>query len=547
MGACVSIDRSNSIDGARDPRVPRFERPRRAGFSGRTAADLHLDRIDIDDVRCVEGGNGPDGHTVKGDLGGDRRAEAKGTRSPRKAVDEDEIVQSPSREESPRAVAEFVGDDDSTEDPEERTIRWQRGELVGSGGFGRVYVGLDLDTGGMLAVKQIAIAPRISRVVDINRATGREDALADENDRAADESVRRIEQEVALMRRLKHPNIVSYLGTERTREDVFTIFMEYVSGGSIHSLLQRFGSFGESVIRVYTRQILLGLEYLHRHQIMHRDIKGANILVDNQGCVKLADFGASKRLAEIVTVDGVHKSIRGTPYWMAPEVIKQTGHGRQADIWSVGCTILEMATGKPPFSEFGSQVSALFHIASSTGPPPIPEFLSAEAHDFLILCFNRVPRDRPNATRLLRHPFAVAAPSSGSNSPVKSTCSRPDPAPPAVEPLKPRELNTDFSVHEGTATVEDAASSASNIVSVGEVVMRSKSEAQTRAGELDARHLRRAASSPLEVGGPIEPRADGEDARKKQILWEEELRRELEVQRAEMRRCVSRDRAVSAV
>lgn len=546
MGACVSIDRSNSIDGARDPRVPRFERPRRAGFSGRTAADLHLDRIDIDDVRCVEGGNGPDGHTT-GDLGGDRRAEAKGTRSPRKAVDEDEIVQSPSREESPRAVAEFVGDDDSTEDSEERTIRWQRGELVGSGGFGRVYVGLDLDTGGMLAVKQIAIAPRISRVVDINRATGREDALADENDRAADESVRRIEQEVALMRRLKHPNIVSYLGTERTREDVFTIFMEYVSGGSIHSLLQRFGSFGESVIRVYTRQILLGLEYLHRHQIMHRDIKGANILVDNQGCVKLADFGASKRLAEIVTVDGVHKSIRGTPYWMAPEVIKQTGHGRQADIWSVGCTILEMATGKPPFSEFGSQVSALFHIASSTGPPPIPEFLSAEAHDFLILCFNRVPRDRPNATRLLRHPFAVPAPSSGSNSPVKSTCSRPDPAPPAVEPLKPRELNTDFSVHEGTATVEDAASSASNIVSVGEVVMRSKSEAQTRAGELDARHLRRAASSPLEVGEPIEPRADGEDARKKQILWEEELRRELEVQRAEMRRCVSRDRAVSAV
>ena len=250
MGACVSTDRSNSIDGARDPRVPRFERPRRAGFSGRTAADLHLDRIDIDDVRCVEGGNGPDGHT--GDLAGERRAEVKGTRSPRKAVDEDEIVQSPSREESPRAVAEFVGDDDSTEDSEERTIRWQRGELVGSGGFGRVYVGLDLDTGGMLAVKQIAIAPRISRVVDINRATGREDALADENDRAADESVRRIEQEVALMRRLKHPNIVSYLGTERTREDVFTIFMEYVSGGSIHSLLQRFGSFGESVIRVYT-------------------------------------------------------------------------------------------------------------------------------------------------------------------------------------------------------------------------------------------------------------------------------------------------------
>ena len=187
-------------------------------------------------------------------------------------------------------------------------------------------------------------------------------------------------------------------------------------------------------------------------------------------------------------------------------------------------------------------------IMPSTGPPPIPEFLSAEAHDFLILCFNRVPRDRPNATRLLRHPFAVAAPSSGSNSPLSRLVRETDSARSQVEPLKPRELNTDFSVHEGTATVEDAASSASNVVSVGEVVTRVQVEAQTRAGELDARHLRRAASSPpFRSWRPIEPRADGEDARKKQMVWEEELRRELEVQRAEMRRCVSRDRAVSAV
>ena len=279
---------------------------------------------------------------------------------------------------------------------------------------------------------------------------------------------------------------------------------------------------------------------------MHRDIKGANILVDNQGCVKLADFGASKRLAEIVTVDGVHKSIRGTPYWMAPEVIKQTGHGRQADIWSVGCTILEMATGKPPFSEFGSQVSALFHIASGTGPPPIPEFLSAEAHDFLILCFNRVPRDRPNASRLLRHPFAIASPSSGSNSPVKCP-TRPDPAP-SVDQLEPRNLHADFSVHEGVAAVpeDQPPASVDKAVSIGEVVVRSKSEAQRRAGELEVeKKLRRAASSPLEVGGPVEPCVEHEDARRKQ--WEEELRRELEVQRAEMRRCHGRDRAVSAV
>ena len=559
MGACVSTDRDTSTDDARDPRVPRFERPRRAEFSGRTAVDLNLD---LD--RCVtneasptrdDDGKGPVGRVARAtnDLGGDTRAIYKHRVSPRKVEDDDDrSIDSPrgrGSSESPRAVGEF-GDDDSIEEADERTIRWQRGELVGSGGFGRVYVGLDLDTGGMLAVKQIVIAPRIQRVAGVLTAlTNNQRVDDDESDRAADESVRRIEQEVALMRRLKHPNIVSYLGTERTREDVFTIFMEYVPGGSIHSLLQRFGSFGETVIQKYTRQILLGLEYLHRHQIMHRDIKGANILVDNQGCVKLADFGASKRLAEIVTVDGVHKSIRGTPYWMAPEVIKQTGHGRQADIWSVGCTILEMATGKPPFSEFGSQVSALFHIASGTGPPPIPEFLSAEAHDFLILCFNRVPRDRPNASRLLRHPFAIASPSSGSNSPVKCP-TRPDPAPP-VDQLEPStDLHADFSVHEGVAAVPEdqpqASVDTSKVVSIGEVVVRSKSEAQRRAGELEVeKKLRRAASSPLEVGGPVEPRVEHEDARRRQ--WEEELRRELEVQRAEMRRCHGRDRAVSAV
>ena len=291
--------------------------------------------------------------------------------------------------------------------PPERRIRWQRGELVGSGGFGRVYCGLDLDTGSLMAVKQIALAPgtpgRLSR-------DDSDDVALDSLDEGA-EALREIETEVALMRRLKHPNVVGYIGTERAEDGTLHIFMEYVPGGSVHSLLRRFGSFSETVIRVYTRQILAGLEYLHRHQIMHRDIKGANILVDNSGVIKLADFGASKRLAEMVTTEGGHRSIKGTPYWMAPEVIKQTGHGRQADIWSVGCTVLEMATGKPPWSEHGSQVSALFHIASSKSPPPIPEWMSPEGKDFLHLCFNRVPKDRPNATRLLRHPFALVSPS----------------------------------------------------------------------------------------------------------------------------------------
>lgn len=98
-------------------------------------------------------------------------------------------------------------------------------------------------------------------------------------------------------------------------------------------------------------------------------------------------------------------SVKGTPYWMAPEVITQTGHGRQADIWSVACTVIEMATGKPPWSQYGSQVSAMFHIAKSKGPPMIPEDLSPDCKDFLYLCFNRNWRQRPQASTLLQHPF----------------------------------------------------------------------------------------------------------------------------------------------
>lgn len=122
---------------------------------------------------------------------------------------------------------------------------------------------------------------------------------------------------------------------------------------------------------------------------MHRDIKGANILVDNAGRVKLADFGASKQIEELATLGSGFKSVRGTPYWMAPEIIREEGHGREADIWSVACTVIEMATGRPPWSGVGNQVQAMFQIASSKGPPPIPEHLSADCKDFLYLCFNR--------------------------------------------------------------------------------------------------------------------------------------------------------------
>ncbi|KAL9266244.1 Mitogen-activated protein kinase kinase kinase NPK1-like protein [Drosera capensis] len=267
-------------------------------------------------------------------------------------------------------------------------IRWRKGELIGCGAFGRVYMGMNLDSGELLAVKQVSIAANCA---------------SKERTQA---HVRELEEEVKLLKNLSHPNIVRYLGTAR-EEEALNILLEFVPGGSISSLLGKFGSFPESVIRMYTKQLLLGLEYLHKNGIMHRDIKGANILVDNKGCIKLADFGASKKVVELATMTGA-KSMKGTPYWMAPEVILQTGHSFSADIWSVGCTVIEMATGKPPWSQQYQEVAALFHIGTTKSHPPIPEHLSADAKDFLLKCLQKEPNLRASAGDLLQHPFVVA-------------------------------------------------------------------------------------------------------------------------------------------
>ncbi|KAJ0015190.1 hypothetical protein Pint_19875 [Pistacia integerrima] len=291
-------------------------------------------------------------------------------------------------------------------------IRWRKGELIGCGAFGRVYMGMNLDSGELLAVKQVLIA---------------ENSASKEKTQA---HIKELEEEVKLLKDLSHPNIVRYLGTAREEESL-NILLEFVPGGSISSLLGKFGSFPEAVslfptdlanswcfehhsyvsickqvIRAYTKQLLLGLEYLHKNGIMHRDIKGANILVDNKGCIKLADFGASKQVVELATVSGA-KSMKGTPYWMAPEVILQTGHACSADIWSVGCTVIEMATGKPPWSQQYQEVAALFYIGTTKSHPPIPEHLSVEAKDFLLKCLQKEPNTRPTASELLKHPFVT--------------------------------------------------------------------------------------------------------------------------------------------
>ncbi|KAK4760119.1 hypothetical protein SAY87_023250 [Trapa incisa] len=187
------------------------------------------------------------------------------------------------------------------------------------------------------------------------------------------------------------------------------IFLELVTKGSLAKLYETY-HLRDSQVSSYTRQILSGLKYLHERNVIHRDIKCANILVDVNGFVKLADFG----LAKATKLNDI-KSSKGTPYWMAPEVVrpKKLGYGRAADIWSLGCTVLEMLTGKIPYSNL-EWMQAIFKIGRGE-PPPIPDTLSIDAKDFILKCLQVNPSDRPTAAELLDHSF-VKRPSSFHNS-----------------------------------------------------------------------------------------------------------------------------------
>lgn len=198
-------------------------------------------------------------------------------------------------------------------------------------------------------------------------------------------------EEVDLLKTLKHINIVTYLGT-CLEDNILSIFMEFVPGGSISSIIHRFGPLPEIVLCKYTKQILQGVAYLHDNCVVHRDIKGNNVMLMPNGIVKLIDFGCARRLAWVSlsgTQSEVLKSVHGTPYWMAPEVINESGYGRKSDIWSIGCTVFEMATGKPPLASM-DRIAAMFYIGAHRGlMPSLPDRFSVTAVDFVHACLTR--------------------------------------------------------------------------------------------------------------------------------------------------------------
>mmetsp|Transcript_5045 Transcript_5045/g.7708 ORF Transcript_5045/g.7708 Transcript_5045/m.7708 type:complete len:769 (-) Transcript_5045:242-2548(-) len=259
---------------------------------------------------------------------------------------------------------------------------WRKVKVIGRGGSSTVYevdiVGTDL----VVAAKEIHI------------------------DGLTKDQVLAIEAEIDTMKSLQHQNIVNYLGTQR-QENYFYIFLEYADMGSLRQLYQNRGALSEHQAALCTWHILNGLSYLHSNGIAHRDIKGANVLLTHKGEPKLADFGASKRFDTASIVSG----LKGTPHWMAPEVIKgtqMTTGWMKADVWSLGCTVVEMLTGDLPFSEFENPMTAMYHIANGMSPPLRDVPVSDHARTFVAACTTVDPFERPSVDELLHHPFLAS-------------------------------------------------------------------------------------------------------------------------------------------
>ncbi|KLO12719.1 kinase-like protein [Schizopora paradoxa] len=251
------------------------------------------------------------------------------------------------------------------------------GNCIGKGQFGSVYRALNLNTGQMVAVKRIRL------------------------DGLPEDDVKQLMREVDVVKSLSHPSIVKYEGMTRDSE-YLNIVLEFAENGSLGQTLKLFGKLNERLVASYVVKILEGLDYLHRNDVVHCDLKAANILTTKTGNVKLSDFGVSLNLRNVGRE--VKTDVTGTPNWMAPEVIELKGASRASDIWSLGCTVIELLSGRPPYAELPNGMSVMYHIVDDP-MPPIPEEYSDELKDFLIQCFQREPADRPTAETLCEHPW----------------------------------------------------------------------------------------------------------------------------------------------
>ena len=365
------VDESESIDATRDETVPKFVT---VTINNRVAHES--EPIDDSGESAANAVSENNENMVANDQDGSHRNVEKGT--PTKSKPKKESKRSKQNKSYHRHEGVV------------KRGKWTLGAKLGVGSFGVVHMGMDTMTGTLMAVKTFQMK------------------------RAVMKDVRR---EVELLRSLKHKNIVRYYGAEMDKTHLH-VFQEWVPAGCVSSMLCRFGCFSMPVIRSYLSQTLSGLNYLHANHILHRDIKGSNLLVNDEGVVKLADFGASKRLANLQADLMMSMTVRGTPYFMAPEVFEEK-YSSKADIWGVGCVAYQMATGSPPWKDQGlsNPISLFNYIKRQGGAPSITyggdaeQLSEGEMHvrtlfeAFMEKCYHQDPSKRPTARALMEDPF----------------------------------------------------------------------------------------------------------------------------------------------
>ncbi|RCV26921.1 hypothetical protein SETIT_5G284300v2 [Setaria italica] len=252
--------------------------------------------------------------------------------------------------------------------------RWTRVRTLGRGASGAVVsLAADEASGALFAVKS---APA-----------------------SAEEQLRR---EGSILSALRSPHVLPCLGF-RAAAGECQLFLEFAPGGSLADAVARGGGrLGERAVRAYAADVARGLAYLHERALVHGDVKPANVVLGADGRAKLADFGCAR-------MAGSARPLGGTPAFMAPEVARGDEQGPAADVWALGCTVIEMATGRAPWSDMEDLLAAVHRIGYTDAVPEVPAWMSAEAKDFLARCFARNPRDRCTAAQLLEHPFLASA------------------------------------------------------------------------------------------------------------------------------------------